>query len=200
METQELSQTVLKFNVKKGSYPLSSKNWDIQDNSLSKFNHRSMKSRTLSLIDSFEHALLKKKTMALGINVYSFNSMEDYNRGSQHHNRPKWLKQNNSEGIATRAYIFDGVYILDDLQNYIGDIPEYNQQKIKERYDLVRDCYFLKIDKHLKILAPMNNFAYQSNISAVDPIVFAVDNSKKSRHSAPNSLSGAHLIPLTWWG
>ena len=198
METQKLSQTVLNFDVKKGSYPLSSKNWDIQNNNLTKFNHRSMKSRTLSLIDSFEKSLIKKKTMALGINVYSFGDMYDYNRNSEG-SKPAWVSERRYEGPNMGSYVFSGVYLLDTLDKYIGEIPEDNQQKIIERFNLLDNCYFLNVRKDLLILAPINNFAYQNNISAVDPIVFAVDGSPLNKDDNRGKLYGTHLIPLTWW-
>ncbi len=69
--------------------------------------------------------------------------------------------------------IFYGVYKLAPFEEYFGHIPIKNQIEIKERYEKLVNNPFLTQKFELVILAPLNNFASENNIKAIDPIVFA---------------------------
>lgn len=76
-------------------------------------------------------------------------------------------------GVNKNHLIFCGVYKLAPFEEYMGHIPIENQIEIKEKYAKLVNNPFLTQKFELVILAPLNNFASENNIKAIDPIVFA---------------------------
>ena len=135
-------------------------------NILTSLNYRSFKERQNNIIDYLNRLLSKEMTDFLSFPVYSFDQYF-----------PAFEKQE-----------FEGIYRLGLMSDFIGNIPEKNQIEINERIGLLRSNPFLDY-VNLMILAPMNNFASESNIKAIDPIVFAVCKIKDKNY----------LVPLSQW-
>lgn len=76
-------------------------------------------------------------------------------------------------GAMKNHTIFNGVYKLAPFEEYFGHIPIENQIEIDEKYTQLINNPFLTQKFELVILAPLNNFATENNIKAIDPIVFA---------------------------
>lgn len=86
----------------------------------------------------------------------------------------------------TRNY--EGVYSLDFISNFLGNIPTKNQDDINNALVVLQKNPFFEF-KNLMVLAPLNNFASTNNVSAIDPIVFALIEFKNNEY----------LIPITQW-
>ena len=102
---------------------------------------------------------------------------------------------NRYEGKGVRQHhpIFNGVYKLAPIEDYMGYIPEVNQLEIYQKYQKLIENPFLKQKFELVILAPLNNFATENNITAIDPIAFAYF--KEGEHCYEKN----YLITLSQW-
>jgi hypothetical protein len=89
--------------------------------------------------------------------------------------------------------VFNGVYKLAPITEYIGFIPERNQTEINDRFKSLIENPFLKQKFELVILAPLNNFAQENNITAIDPIAFAYFK------DGENCCEKNYLITLSQW-
>jgi hypothetical protein len=83
----------------------------------------------------------------------------------------------------------EGIYSIDLLDNFIGDIPFEKKKDIIANMELLNNNPFMKVSSKLLILAPKNNFATTNNIEAIDPIVFAHVCIKQKYY----------LIPIAQW-
>lgn len=153
--------------------PLSKEVYYKKENILSCVGYEPFEERTLSLISSFERAIHKRFTESLGENVYSFRDIIG------HYGEPI-----NEE--------YKGVYKFGSLSDYIGNIPAENQNEIIFKYNKLKKNAFISFDFKLCVLAPINNFASENNIKAIDPIVFVYFREHKDR-------GDYYLIPLTHW-
>jgi len=98
---------------------------------------------------------------------------------------------------------FEGIYELNYIENFLGEIPDQNIREVKERYEVLEKNPFIEIitgdtldyygagyrGDGLLVFAPLNNFASTSNISAIDPIIFVFVKIQDKNY----------LIPLTQW-
>ena len=83
----------------------------------------------------------------------------------------------------------EGIYSIDLLDNFIGEIPFEKRNDIVENMELLNNNPFMKVSHKLLVLAPKNNFATTNNINAIDPIVF-VHACIKEKY---------YLIPIAQW-
>lgn len=82
-------------------------------------------------------------------------------------------KEYNVNEIPTGKYIFDGIYMIDSITNFIGTIPDDKQVEILENIKTLKSNPFFDTDYYrLYVMAPLNNFAIENNITAIDPIMF----------------------------
>lgn len=124
-----------------------------QENKMSHLGYKSYEDRVFDLASLFKNSLDEEYTKTIGSNVYVSRDFKDPWRETE--------------------LIFNGIYRLEKIELYMGLIPEKNQIEISEKMKILRSNPFLKQKFTLKILAPLNNFASESNISAIDPIAFA---------------------------
>lgn len=96
-------------------------------------------------------------------------------------------------GAIKNHLVFYGVYKLAPFEEYFGYIPIKNQIEIKEKYEKLISNPFLTQKFELVILAPLNNFASENNIKAIDPIVFARFTTGKHCYEKD------YLITLSQW-
>ena len=127
-----------------------------QENILKELGYYSFQERVFDLSKTIKHALNEEYSKVIGANVYE---------GLAKHYSGKSPNQNH--------IIFNGAYKLAPFNLYMGNIPLSNQLEIKEKYEYLLSNPFLNQKFELVILAPLNNFAEENNIKAIDPIVFA---------------------------
>jgi hypothetical protein len=103
--------------------------------------------------------------------------------------RPRYFNLNPYEDIPYN--IRGGIYQIGFLSDYIGDIPLKNQEDIRDNYKLLKENPFVKLEEEfpILILAPRNNFASESNLKDIDPVVMCVAIIQDDQY----------LIPLTQW-
>ena len=127
-----------------------------QKNIISHLRYYSFEERVFDLATLFSSNLCKERTQIIGANVYK-DVARHYNSHKHRECHP----------------IYNGVYKLAPLSVYMGFIPEKNQIEIKKRFESLQKNPFLKNKFELTVLAPLNNFAEENNIKAIDPIAFA---------------------------
>lgn len=120
-----------------------------QKNTIKHLNYYSFEERVFDLASLFKENLNKHYTDVIGSNVYVSREFEEKNK------------------------VFNGVYKLSSIKNYMGFIPQKNQKEINDKFKCLVENPFLKQDFKILILAPLNNFAEDNNITAIDPIAFA---------------------------
>ena len=76
----------------------------------------------------------------------------------------------------------------------MGNIPSENEGEIYRKFESLVNNPFLEYSFELVILAPLNNFAEQSNITAIDPIVFAY-----FKRGSYTQQDENYLISLSQW-
>ena len=143
-----------------------------QSNFISHLNYHSFEDRVFDLSSLFINSVSKEHTETIGANVYK-NVANHYSSNQYGANHP----------------IYNGVYKLAPLNIYMGFIPEKNQIEIKNRFESLQKNPFLNKKFELVVLAPLNNFAEENNIKAIDPIAFAYFKSEGDNY----------LITLSQW-
>lgn len=144
-----------------------------QKNHIKNLNYYSFEERVFDLANLLKESLDEKSSKVIGANVYISRKFRKNYDGS--------------------SPIFNGVYKLDDIENYMGFIPEKNQLEIKTKFESLINNPFLNHEFKLMVLAPLNNFAEENNIKAIDPIAFAYF--KEGEHSNEKNC----LITLSQW-
>ncbi len=124
-----------------------------QGNKLKHLKYYSFEERVFDVASLFNSSLDEEYTKVIGSNTYCSREFEPNHRDTD--------------------IIFNGVYKLAPMSEYMGFIPEKNQIEINTRFESLVNNPFLNQDFKLMILAPLNNFATENNISAIDPIAFA---------------------------
>jgi len=166
MEIETLKQQPVDFfNFKK-----------VQQNLISDLKYYSFEDRVFDLSTLFVSKLNERMTEIIGSKTY-MNVAKNYK----------------GNGVNENHLIFNGVYKLAPLDGYFGFIPEKNQIEIKEKIEKLKNNPFLKQNFELVILAPLNNFATENNIKAIDPIAFAYF--KEGEHCYEKN----YLITLSQW-
>jgi hypothetical protein len=120
-----------------------------QKNTLKHLEYYSFEERVFDLASLFKKSLNEEYTNIIGSNVYVSREFGEKNK------------------------VFNGVYKLASIENYMGFIPEKNQIEINEKFQSLNKNPFLTQKFKILILAPLNNFAEENNIKAIDPIAFA---------------------------
>lgn len=145
-------------------------------NHLKHLNYYPFEERVFDLVELLKSNINKEYTNTIGATTY-----EGLARHYVH------------DGPRKNSIIFNGVYKLAPFSEYMGFIPEENQIEIGEKYNSLLGNPFLNQEFKLVILAPLNNFAEENNIKAIDPIVFAYFT------EGENSSERNYLITLTQW-
>jgi hypothetical protein len=156
------------------------------DNKINHLGYTSYIDRINNILSMFDDAFVKDLTETFNYPIYDCKKIKGLNISF-------WNEYTPSVFEAT----FDGIYKLDKLKTFIGLMPLKNQLEIKEKIEILQQSKSFSLIKHdqdklenLVVLAPMNNFAIESNIKAIDPIVFLYVRTLKNNHI---------LIPLTQW-
>jgi hypothetical protein len=85
----------------------------------------------------------------------------------------KFIEERNENLSPTGRYIFDGIYIIDEINNFIGTIPDNIQIDILEKIKTLKlNPFFDTRSYNLYVMAPLNNFAIENNITSIDPLMF----------------------------
>lgn len=147
-----------------------------------------------------------KENILKHLNYYSFEErlfdLSEMIKESLNEEYTKVIQANTYEGLANRyegdgptkhSPIFNGVYKLAPFKEYMGNIPFDNQLEIKDKYQSLLNNPFLNQKFELVILAPLNNFAEENSIKAIDPICFAYFKEGK------NCYEKNYLISLSQW-
>ena len=142
-------------------------------NILSKFKHQNYTERLFDLCEMFETSVNKKMSEIIGSSVYE-GVARNYCKHRNH-------------------LVFNGIYKLAPIETFLGIIPQENQMEIKVKMESLKDNPFLEQNFELLILAPLNNFAGESNITAIDPVAFAYFK------SGENCYERNFLIKLSQW-
>lgn len=121
-------------------------------NSLKHLGYKSFEERSFDLANLFKNNIDKEFTESIGANVYCSREFEI----SKH-----------------RKSVFEDVYKLSSMKEFIGIIPEENQREIAMKMKTLQENPFISFKFKLVILAPLNNFASENNTQAIDPIAFA---------------------------
>lgn len=140
-----------------------------QENTISHLKYYSFEDRVFDLSEMLKSSLNQEYTNVIGSNTYV------------------------SRDFGIEDKIFNGVYKLSSIKNYIGFIPEKNQIEINTKFQSLINNPFLKQDFKILILAPLNNFAEENNIKAIDPIAFAYFK------EGENCYEKNYLITLSQW-
>lgn len=144
-------------------------------NILKELNYYSFEERLFDLSTLFKDNLDKDLSRAIGTPVYK-NVIHGYKKSGARQTHPT----------------FNGIYKLAPIDIYMGKIPKINQEEISSRFDTLVNNPIFKHSFELVILAPLNNFAEDSDIKAIDPIAFAYfDEGEHSRIT--------YLITLSQW-
>jgi hypothetical protein len=147
-----------------------------QKNLITELQYYSFEERTFDLSELFKSKINKEMSTIIGSNVYCGVA-----------------KNYIGKGVNANHLIFNGVYKLAPIDEYIGIIPENNQIEIKQKFESLKSNPFLKQKFELVILAPLNNFSSDSNINAIDPICFAYFK------DGENCYEKNYLITLSQW-
>ena len=153
----------------------------------SKFGHYSYEQRLASLINTLKSREDRELTKFFNYPAYSVNS---------------WIDPTSDDLINLSL---NGIYDIKPVTLFLGSIPPENQKQVEEAVEVLEKHPFLKLIKHehypsrkyynvLYVLAPKNNFASESNIKAIDPIVFILC-SRVNEHRQTNY----YLIPVSQW-
>lgn len=146
------------------------------DNLLRDLGYYSYEERLFDLAEMFKKNVNIKYSKTVGAMVYE--KVADRYKGSQ----PRM-----------NHLIFNDIYKLGPFESYMGNIPQKNQVEIKNRFNALLENPMLNQEFELVILAPLNNFAEDSNIKAIDPIVFAYFK------EGENCYERNYLITLSQW-
>lgn len=138
-----------------------------EDETLSTLGYKSFSKRLNNIILKLDN--LKNKKISEFLNFPVYNESE---------HRVDWVKHD-----------LEGIYSIDLLDNFIGDIPFEKRKSIVENMKILDNNPFMSISSELLILAPKNNFATTNNINAIDPIVFVHACIQKKYY----------LIPIAQW-
>lgn len=147
-----------------------------QKNTLKHLHYYSFEDRVFDLADMFKSNLNEKYTNI--IKAATYEGVADHYKG---------------KGARKHHPIYNGVYKLAPMSKYMGYIPEINQKEINDKFQALKDNPFLKQNFKLVVLAPLNNFATDNNIKAIDPIAFAYF--KEGKYCYEKN----YLITLSQW-
>jgi hypothetical protein len=165
METTQIALSKINLEVKKPS-----------ENALKELGFCSFEERVFDLSKLIESSLDVSRSSVINANVY-----KDIAR--------KYV----GKGVNKNHVIFNGIYKLAPLDEYFGFIPMTNQVEIKTKFELLKSNPFLKFEFELVVLAPINNFAEENNITAIDPICFAL------YKEGVNIFEPNYVIALSQW-
>lgn len=145
-------------------------------NILKEFNYYSFQERVFDLSELIKSSLDEKYSSLIGANVYK-GLCKEYDGSEYNPYHP----------------VINGVYKIAPMSLYMGEIPLKNQMEISKKMNFLTDNPLLKQDFELVVLAPLNNFAEENNIKAIDPIAFAYF--KEGEHCYEEN----YLITLSQW-